>query len=185
MAEKRSGHPGVVRASLSLVVIAALAAPALAYVNGGDYHNTLRDYQSRLKSEGWGVSVWEHTWQKVDGINISELATTNPPTDPKFEEFVNQLLGRALRELPEKDRASIPLDVKREVARRARDVLHSGISRDAWTIKSGQVGQVRYRIGMYKFEQWWETNYNGEGRRIHAKSTGLAPFIALKVEPEK
>jgi hypothetical protein len=42
------------------------------------------------------------------------------------------------------------------------------------------VGSLKYQVGVLTFETYWETNYGGK-RQIHARRSGLAPFVALKI----
>src|SRR5205823_12821896 len=65
MRQAKSGRTPRGRGLLGLVALAALVPPAWAYVNGGDYHNTLRDYEKRLKADGWGVSSAESVWGRL------------------------------------------------------------------------------------------------------------------------
>jgi len=164
MRQAKSGRVPRGRGLLGLVALAALVPPAWAYVNGGDYHNTLRDYEKRLKAGGWGVSSAESVW----GLPA-----------------VNQLVGRALQALPEKDAGRVPVEAKREVARLTEEAIQTARVNKQQVIKEGQAGLLRYRVGAYAFESYWETNYRGEGRRIHDRRTGLAPFVALKVVDAK
>ena len=50
----------------------------------------------------------------------------------------------------------------------------------AWRSFLQMSGVLRYQVGAYAFEEYWETNYGGK-REIHARRTGLVPFVALKV----
>src|SRR5215467_7636351 len=97
MREAKSGLSLSTRAFISLVIIGALAPAALAYINGGDFHTTLRTFEKSLKGNGWGVSF---------GAEI-----------PANRDDVNQLVIRALQSLPEMDRGTISVEVKREIAR--------------------------------------------------------------------
>src|SRR5437868_2918574 len=139
---------------LGLLMATALGPPAWAYVNyvnGGDYHDTFKDYEKSLKSRGWGVS--------------SGAAITAD------RDAVNQMVGRALQALPEKDAGKISVEVKREIARLTREAMQLAASNNQQTTKEGQLGSLRYQVGVYNFESYWETNYGGK-REIHARRTG-------------
>ncbi len=164
MRQTKSG-PGLgKRAFLGVLAAAALVPPAWAYINGGDYHDTLKTFEKRLKANGWGVSF---------------SAALSADRDA-----VNQLVGRALEALPEKDAGKIPVETKREVARLTREAIQLAASNNQQTTKEGQVGSVRYQVGVYDFESFWETNYGGK-REIHARRSGRVPFVALKIVDAK
>ena len=152
------------RSVLGLLLVAALGLPAWAYVNGGDYHDTLKTFEKSLKGRGWGVSF---------GAAI-----------PADRDDVNQLVGRALQSLPEKDASKISVEAKREVARFTREAIQLAASNNQQTTKEGQIGSLRYQVGVYYFESYWETNYGGK-REIHARRTGRVPFVALKIVDAK
>jgi hypothetical protein len=90
-----------------LAALAALAPPAWGYVNGGTYHNTLRNYEKRLKAEGWGF----YFGAPMAGAAARGAAGTAfvPPGDPGHQRYVNELVGRALRSLPGKEADEVPL----------------------------------------------------------------------------
>jgi hypothetical protein len=147
------------RALIGLVAAAALAPPAWAYVNGGDFHTTRKNYETRLRFTGWRVSC----------------------ADPAPADYdVNQLVGRAVKSLPEKEADKVPVEVKREVARVARAAIREAVWGRRQVIKEGQTGLLKYQVGAYAFESYWETNYGGK-REIHARQTGLVPFVAVRV----
>src|SRR5262245_40117816 len=148
---------------IGLAAVAVLGPAAWAYVNGGDFHNTLAKYEQQLKGAGW----------------VTSFAPALPGVPDKLD--VGQLVGKALQALPEKEAARVTPEVKREVARLAREAMDSALSNKKQVIKEGKTGSLRYQVGMYAFERYWETNYGGK-REIHARQTGLAPFVALKVE---
>jgi hypothetical protein len=160
MRQAKSGMRLSTRAFIGLVMVVALVAPAWAYINGGDFHTTLRTFEKSLKATGWGVSF---------GTPI-----------PAERDDVNQLVARALQSLPETDRGTISVEAKREVARLTREAIQHAVKNKQQTIKKGQTGSLQYQVGVYEFESYWETNYGGK-REIHARRTGLVPFVALKV----
>src|SRR4051794_31571031 len=116
-----SGRGLIRRVLVGLATIAVLAPPAGAYINGGDYHNTLDGYQKSLKAEGWGVSVGGpmsgHAPRGVVGLAFV------PPDSPEHQRYVYQLVGRALRALPRKDASKVSAEAKREVARLTREAI--------------------------------------------------------------
>ncbi len=115
MRQTKSG-PGLgKRAFLGVLAAAALVPPAWAYINGGDYHDTLKTFEKRLKANGWGVSF---------------SAALSADRDA-----VNQLVGRALEALPEKDAGKIPVETKREVARLTREAIQLAASNNQQTTK--------------------------------------------------
>jgi hypothetical protein len=168
------------------MVIACLAVPAWGYINGGDYHDTFKDFQKGLKTWGWATQAGPRLLGDCHrNTEVAKGVTSTPPDNEDYQKYVNRLVGLALRELPEKDRDAIPLEAKREVARLAREAIHDAMSKNEQVISKGQTGTLRYQVGVYRYEHWWETNYTGEGRRIHARGVGMAPFIALKFDPKK
>jgi hypothetical protein len=145
------------------VMVGALVPAALAYINGGDFHSTLTTFEKSLKGNGWGVSFGAALPANGDA---------------------NQLVGRALQSLPETDTGAISVEAKREVARLTREAIQHAVKNKQQTIKKGQTGSLQYQVGVYEFESYWETNYGGK-REIHARRTGLVPFVALKVVDTK
>jgi len=170
---------------VNILVVAVLALPAWAYVNGGDFHSTLRTYEKSLKAEGWSVSFgaplppqFDRTQEVAEGVKVA------PPDNPEYQRFVNQLVGQALQSLPKEGGSKIPVEAKREIARLTREALQDAISNKQQRSKKGAVGSLQYQVGAYAFESYWETNYGGK-REIHARRSGLAPFVALKVVAAK
>jgi len=164
MQQAKSGLRLSTRAFISVVMVGALVPGALAYINGGDFHTTLRTFEKSLKGNGWGVNF---------GAEI-----------PANRDDVNQLVIRAVQSLPEVDRGTISVEAKREVARLTREAIQHALKNKQQTIKKGQTGTLQYQVGVYEFESYWETNYGGK-REIHARRTGLVPFVALKVVDTK
>lgn len=182
----RQMNCGFASGFLGLLLI-AVGGPAIwGYVNGGDYHSTLKTFANGLKSEGWSASFG--TYLPADGARTKEVAEgvkTDPPDNPAYQRHINLLLGEALQSNPVKKEADkIPAETKREVARLAREAIRSALARKEAVIKKGQIGTLHYQVGACAFESYWETNYGGK-RQTHARRNGLAPFIALKVVPAK
>src|SRR5436305_9569166 len=116
MRQSRDGTWWSKRTVLCLVLAVGLGAPAWAYVNyvnGGDYHDTFKDYEKSLKSRGWGVS--------------SGAAITAD------RDAVNQMVGRALQALPEKDAGKVSVEAKREIARLTREAMQLAASNNQQT----------------------------------------------------
>jgi hypothetical protein len=164
MRQTKTGVVGSERTLIGLVAVAALAAPAWAYINGGDFHDTLKNFEKSLETGGWAASF---------GGAI-----------PADREEVAGMLARALRGLPAKDAARIPVEAKREVARIAREAIQNAASNKRQVIEQGRAGPLQYAVGVYHFESYWETNYGGK-REVHARRSGQVPFVALKVVPAK
>jgi hypothetical protein len=139
------------------LLLLALVPAAWAYINGGDFHDTRKAFLNNMEASGWAVSNGEQAKGEV-----------------------NLLVGEALRVLPEREAGKISLEVKREIARLARDAIQEAKSWRKETIKTGQIGSVYYRVGAFRYETYWETNYPREGRRTYDRRTGLEPFVALK-----
>jgi hypothetical protein len=89
-----------------------------------------------------------------------------------------------LQSLANQGADQIPLEVKQEVSLLAQQAIRQAVSSGAQSIKQGQAGSLQYQVGACAFESYWETNYGGK-REIHAKRSGLAPFVALKPTSEK
>jgi hypothetical protein len=177
-----SGRTGWILAGMAVM---ALAPAAPAYINGGDFHSTLKDFEKSLKSDGWGAAFAPPVPR--DCVQTKEVAAdvkVVPRDNPDYERYVNQLVARSLRSLPEKEADRISADMKRDVARLTREALHSAIANRQTVIKKGKSGALHYQVGAYAFESYWETNYGGK-REIHARQTGLVPFVALKVAPAR
>jgi hypothetical protein len=146
-------------ALIGLVAAALLAPPAWAYVNGGDFHTTRKNYETWLRFTGWKVSC----------------------ADPAPADYdVNQLVGRAVKALPEKEADKVSVEAKREVARVAQAAIRDAVWGRRQVVKEGRTGLLKYRVGAYTFESYWETNYGGK-REIHERRTGVVPFVAVRV----
>lgn len=87
---------------LALCATAALAAPALAYVNGGDYHDTGKVKKKALTDKGYVVATGYHVGERKE-LRIAA----------KNDEALNRIVGEALKALPEKEAEKIPLENKR------------------------------------------------------------------------
>src|SRR5205823_14713778 len=127
MCQTKCGPGLSTRTFLGLLLTAALSPSVWAYVNyvnGGDYHDTFKDYEKSLKSRGWGVS--------------SGAAITAD------RDVVNQLVGRAVQALPEKDAGKVSVEAKREIARLTREAMQLAVSNNQQTTKEGQLGSLRY-----------------------------------------
>ena len=169
----RTKSPSLSRARIFLGLLAAVALgpPAWAYVNGGDHHSTLHDYENKLRDQGWAVYVGEALPAKDSKAMVND----------DFERLVNRMVGRTLRHLPEDKVDKIPLADKREVARIARETLRDIVQSNGKNTKEGQIGSLKYQVGVYSYETWWETNYGGK-RRTHERRSHQASFVALKIE---
>jgi len=157
------------RFCLALCAAAALAAPALAYVNGGDYHNTWKAEKKELTAAGYAVATGYHV-ESLDGLRHAAN-----------EEDVNRVVGLALKELPEKDAEKVPVRDKEEVARALAVALKASREKDGPCVKKGRAGVLEYQAGAAAYDAYWVTNYKGEGRRVHARRSGFLPFVALKL----
>lgn len=185
MQQRKAGAGWQARMLLGLVAVAVSAPPAWAYVNGGDYHNTYRDHVKSLKGARWAVSAgtFVSTSYKRARLPSGYVGVAQPKEDD-FERDVNQLVGRALKALPEKEAAKLSAEAKRAVARLTREAIRDAVSGSRQVIKKGRVGSLRYQVGAYAYESYWETNYNGK-RKVHERRSGLAPFVALKFDAPK
>jgi hypothetical protein len=178
---KPGGGPRKV-ALLGLVTLALLAPPAWAYVNGGTYHTTLGRYERRLKAAGWRVSCGVPKPTDGEGpIKGVEAGVPGGSTDgPAYDRWVNRLVGRALQALPKKDAAKVPDEAKRRVARLAREAIGEALWKKWDVIKEGRTGPLRYRVGAYAFETYWEASERGR-RKLYPGRKGLVPFVAVKL----
>ena len=168
------------RAFIGLLAVAVLGPSAWAYVNGGDYHSTLKTFERKLKTKGWGVSFATPLPADTGGARFVAKGVKADPDNPEYQRYVNQLIERALKSLPAKDADRISAAAKREVARLAQQAILDAAADNREVIAQGRTGSVKYRVGVGEFESWWETNYGGK-HEIHARQTGLVPFVALKV----
>jgi hypothetical protein len=168
-----------------LLTAAALAPPAWGYVNGGDFHSSLKRFEKTLKAGGWGVHFGKPLPADCDRTGkVAGAVTVVPPDNPDYGRYVNLLVGQALQALPEGDAGKISTEAKRQVARLTREALQNAVAKKQQTIKKGRTGSLRFQVGACAFESYWETNYGGK-REIHERKTGLAPFVALKVVEAK
>jgi hypothetical protein len=181
MRQAKSGRWWRGRTFIGLLAAAALVPSAGAYVNGGDYYDTLRSFEKGLKSNGWGVRFTaplaancDTSKEVADGVKVAPLG------NDKYQRFVNQLIGRALKALPGKDADAISTKDKREIARLARVAIRKAVRQNQQFIEKGQMGSLQYQVGVYYYKKWWETNYDGK-RKVYPNGDGLVPFVALKI----
>jgi hypothetical protein len=164
-----------------LVTVAALAGPAWPYVNGGDFHNTFLSYAKKLKAQGWGVSHGTSVPEDGDRTKlVAQDVKVTPADNAKYQGYINQLVARALKALPEKSADQLSARARRAVTRLTREAIRAAVLNQRQVITKGRSGAVEYQVGVFRYEQWWETNYGGK-RKIHEKRAGLVPFVALKV----
>jgi hypothetical protein len=168
---------------VGLVTGFALVPGAWAYVNGGDFHSTLRDFEKQLKARGWVVNVAVPV-PGDNGGHVAQGVKVTPPDNAAYQRYVNLLVGRALQALPAKEAEQISAEAKREVVRLTRETIREAVSKKRHIIREGQKGFLQYQVGAFQFESYWETNYGGK-REIHEKRSGLSPIVALKVVKAK
>jgi hypothetical protein len=169
------------RALLALLTLLVLVPFAWGYINGGDFHSTLKSFEKSLKAGGWGTHFGTALPADCDRTGqVTAAVKVVPQENPDYQQWVNEQVGRAVQSLPEKQRDKIGVETKREIARLAREAIQEGVSQKQHLIKKAATGTVQYQVGVFEFESYWETNYGGK-RKIHAKRTGLVPFVALRV----
>jgi hypothetical protein len=179
------GRSWSAQALIGFATIAALVPSAWAYVNGGDFHSTLRDYESKLRSNGYGVRVGRALAPDCDKTGeVTRDVKVTPPDNAEYQDYTNQMVARAIRCLPDDEAKEISAEARREVARQARAAIAEGVSNKRAVNKTGRLGRVSYQVGVYSYQTWWETNYGGK-REIHARQSALAPFVAVMVEEEE
>jgi hypothetical protein len=164
--------------ALAAVAVFALAAPALGYVNGGDYHSTIKTYEKKLTAAGYRTA-WGSYWSTSRGGDAKRVAGSMK------DDAVNQLVGKALKALPRQEAARISAADKEEVARKLKAALSSAAADGKESVKKGKAGSLHFEVGVHEYEYYWETNYKGERRKKHNHQTGLIPFVALKIRGEK
>jgi hypothetical protein len=166
-------------------LLAGLSSFAWGYINGGDFHSTLKDYEKKLKQSGWGVSTGFNLPEDCDRTReVTKGVTVAPLDNAEYQKYVNELIGKAIQSLPEKHGARVGVEDKREVARQARKAIATAVTNKKQELMQGEVGSLRYEVGIFAFESYWETNYNKK-REIHARREGFVPLIALKVVDPK
>jgi hypothetical protein len=181
MQPETSGPKWRGRIFAGLVAVAVLAGPAWPYVNGGDFHNTFLSYAKKLKAQGWSVSHGTSIPEDSDRTKLVAQGVKVAPADnAKYQGYVNQLVARALKTLPEKNAGKLSARARRAVTRLTREAIQAAVLNQRQVITKGQSGALEYQVGVFRYEQWWETNYGGK-RKIHERRAGLVPFVALKV----
>ena len=153
------------RCFMAVIVAVVLNSPVWAYINGGVHHSTLKDYGERRKFQGWAVEYWD--WLVWD-----------PNTDA-FRSSVYQMVGRTFKAIPHNGEEKIPIEVKREVARRAMETIQEAMANSRANLVVGKIGSLRYEVGTVMDDSYWETNYGGK-RKIHDRRSRLVPFVALQ-----
>ena len=166
----------------SLLILAGLfvGSSAWAYINGGDYHSTLKDWEQSLKAKGFFISVARPL--PKDSSTTKEVAQdikVDPADNPAFQTFVNELVGQAVQQLPQPVAEKLSVEDKREISRAAQESIRDAVLKQAVKIQKGELKSVRYQVGAVSFDSYWETNYGGK-REIHAARHGIAPFIAIQ-----
>ena len=170
------------RPFLALLLVWAVLVPcARSYINGGDFHSTLRNFEKSLKASGWSTHFGTPFPPDCDQTGqVTASVKVVPPGNPEYHQWVNEQVGRAIQSLPEKHRDRIDIETRREIASLAREAIEQGVAKKQHLIKKALTGPVQYQVGVFEFESYWETNYGGK-RKIHAKRTGLVPIVALRV----
>jgi hypothetical protein len=159
------------RALFAIILIALSSASADAYINGGDYHNTLDDFKAQLKQAGWMATF----------ATAFDPRTIAEPAAKDRAEYVNALVGRAIRAVPELQSQAITDDVKRELIRQAREAIDAGLDGKKGVQRSGKIDGVEFNVGVQEFSSYYTTNERGRQRK-HAHGQGLAPFVALRIK---
>ena len=152
-------------------------APTWAYINGGTFHSTLPVFKEKLKTEGWSASF---DGPIPSSSEVAKGVPFDPPDNPEYVHFVNQLVGQAVQHLPEDQSRAISIETKRELARLAREAIRDAASKGSAPTAEGKIGSLQYQLGTFRFSSYWETNYERGRRKIHAARAGVVPFIALK-----
>jgi len=158
---------------MSQVIRLVLAWVSLAYVNGGTYHHTLQKHRDQLRAQGWAVCTSQDEVRRPES---------------RKQESPSQLIGRTVQQLPEEVRDKVAPQTKRELAKIAAKAFKTGQDKKEQNIVEGRTGDVRYRLGTFAYESYWETDYR-EGskekvRTIHELRKGLGEFVALRVAAE-
>jgi hypothetical protein len=167
------------------VTLAALGPSAWAYVNGGDFHSTAGIDVKRLQRDGWGVITGAPLPSDCDRTKeVFAAVTVGPPESADYQRWVNRLVGRAVQALPEAEADKVSPEAKREAARLAREAIREAVVSKRQIIRRGHCGAVQYQAGVYAFESYWETNYDGK-REVHAHRSGLVPYVAVRVVETK
>lgn len=93
------------------ILLMLVPGHVLGYVNGGDFHHTLREYQEQLENEGWATS------SSADGRVLRARPDPNPTA---------QLIAYAVQSLPAEQREAVTLEMKRGLAKIATDTFKVG-----------------------------------------------------------
>src|SRR5262249_44640387 len=138
------------------------------YINGGSFHTTRTKYPTELRTQGWGVCCgWEPEY-------VRALAS-KPEGTTDIQHAANQLVARAIQNLG-KDADQVSAGDKRALAKLAREAIEEK------KLKEGKLGTLRYRLGVYHYESYWEVDERGRTQRIPAGSQ--SPIVAVKTESE-
>jgi hypothetical protein len=163
----------------SLALLLAIALPAAAYVNGGDYHTTLKPFEDELKDGGWLLA-----WGKVV-VKTEDGDTNLPKNDEEFQAHANELVALAVKQMKAGDRSRISVETKQAIAAAVKEAMQTGLGKQKQEVDiTAASGDVSYRYGVKQFSSYWETNYKNEGRKRHAARTGYAAFVAIKLKSD-
>jgi hypothetical protein len=166
--------------TLAALLTAALLAPAAAaYVNGGIHRTNKQDYENKLGEQGWALCVSETPLDETTK-EIFFRIKVDPPDNADFQRYVNRMVGRALRYLPEDEVDKIPLADKRAVARIARETIRDAVLGKGAAQKEGQIGSLKYLVGTFSYASWWEVEERGR-RLERGRATRSVAFVALKI----
>jgi uncharacterized protein (TIGR03000 family) len=145
---------------LAGVTVAVLTFPVWAGI-GIQNNDPLSGEKMRLKVAGWAGTF---------GPNLPESSL---PDKTELERAANQLLDASANYLPREIAAKVSMEIKREIARIAGEAFEQAILEEQQTIKIGQTGSLRYKVGALRY-------YGDTYRRgTKVSSGGLAPFVAL------
>jgi hypothetical protein len=150
------------RVAIATLLLVGVALPALGYINGGNYRNTLDDFKKGLEKAGWAVAV------------------APSPDRPEADrtEYVNKLVGEALQSLPYDRTKSISAEAKREFIKLAREAIDAGLKQKSSLVETGESGSIAFRAGVESWTAHYTTSERGRDRR-HDEA-GLAVYVAVQ-----
>ena len=116
--------------------------------------NSLPFFEKKLRDKGLlvacGEAVRTEKW-KIDEVAKGVPLSEYPTGDPAFAMYINQIVGRALKQLPEADLALVTDEAKQEVARLTRQAVRKGWTGRHEIIVKGEAGKLRYELGLHRY----------------------------------
>ena len=198
MPQRIPNSQSAVFASLLILAGLSLGSSTWAYINGREFHSTLRDFERSLRTKGFALSVYKLS-TGVEGDlpensgqtkEVAKDVKVDPADNEAFQTFVNQLVGQAVQKLPQPVAENLSIEDKREISRVARESIRDAVLKHQETIQKGELKSVRFQVGAVSYKSYCKETKEGgnresRDRRIVDQHSGIVPFIAIQPITER